>query len=113
MIPQATLITSCFRPPLSQVKIAALQQRFALWFYTTGLAFNKAAHPTLEAAMRVLTPSAGVLTRKQLGTSLLDTTYDNFRSKMMLSTRVALHVNNRCVNRYQRESCGELRSARQ
>ncbi|KAG3096742.1 hypothetical protein PI124_g15512 [Phytophthora idaei] len=56
------------------------------------MAFNKAAHHTLAAALRLLTLSDIVPTRQQLAGDLLNVWYDDFRSKMMLKI-----ANRRCA----------------
>jgi hypothetical protein len=80
-------ITTSFRPAISHVKVARFQRQFALWFYSTGMAFKKAAHPNLASALGELTPTAVVPSRKQLGTTLLDICYDEARSATMLKLR--------------------------
>ncbi|ETI56823.1 hypothetical protein F443_00785, partial [Phytophthora nicotianae P1569] len=81
------LITSAFRAALSPAKIREFQLRFALWFYTTGMAFKKVEHKTLATALQVLTPSAILPNRQQLATSLLDASYEDFRSRLMLKVK--------------------------
>ncbi|KAE8999723.1 hypothetical protein PF005_g19360 [Phytophthora fragariae] len=66
------VITSCFPRALSENKISEFQKLFALWFYSTGMAFHKVDHPTLTRALAVLTPAAVVPTRYQLTTPLLN-----------------------------------------
>ncbi|KAG3074027.1 hypothetical protein PI124_g14091 [Phytophthora idaei] len=51
------LITSVFRPAMTPAKVREFHKLFAMWLYSTGMAFNKAAHHTLAAALRLLTPS--------------------------------------------------------
>ncbi|RLN91956.1 hypothetical protein BBJ28_00018483 [Nothophytophthora sp. Chile5] len=79
---KTTLITTSFNPVLSAEAIEAFQQRFALWFYSTGMAFNKISHPSLTAALSLLHPGAVVPSRQQLATSLLDSCYENFKLKI-------------------------------
>ncbi|KAE9046492.1 hypothetical protein PR001_g4544 [Phytophthora rubi] len=67
--------------------VREFQLRFALWFYTTGMAFQKAEHNSLVDALRVLTPFTVVPNRHQLVTTLLDMCYDDLRSKLMLSAK--------------------------
>ncbi|KAG3194285.1 hypothetical protein PC128_g9498 [Phytophthora cactorum] len=78
------LVTSVFRPAMTPAKVCEFHKLFAMWFYSTGMAFNKAAHHTLAAALRLLTLSDIVPTRQQLAGDLLNVWYDDFRSKMML-----------------------------
>ncbi|KAG2853378.1 hypothetical protein PC113_g14218 [Phytophthora cactorum] len=51
------LITSVFRPTMTPAKVREFHKLFAMWFYSTGVAFNKAAHHTLAAVLLLLTPS--------------------------------------------------------
>ncbi|KAE9039058.1 hypothetical protein PR001_g7679 [Phytophthora rubi] len=69
---------------LAPAKVQEFQLRFALWFYTTDMAFQKAEHNSLVDALRVLTSSDIVPNRHQLATTLLDMCYDDLRSKLML-----------------------------
>ncbi|KAG2762133.1 hypothetical protein PC129_g936 [Phytophthora cactorum] len=77
---------------MTPAKIHEFHKLFAMWFYSTGMAFNKAAHHTLAAALRLLTPSDIVPTRQQLAGDLLNVCYDDFRSKMILKI-----ANRRCT----------------
>ncbi|KAE9038438.1 hypothetical protein PR003_g8736 [Phytophthora rubi] len=64
--------------------MAVFQHRFALWFYSTGMAFITTAYPILATALRELMPTDVVPTRKQLATTLLDTCYEEARYTTML-----------------------------
>ncbi|EGZ17490.1 hypothetical protein PHYSODRAFT_331461 [Phytophthora sojae] len=44
---------------------------FALWFYSTGMTFNKVNHATLVKAMAILNPGAVLPTPRELATTLL------------------------------------------
>ncbi|KAG2958916.1 hypothetical protein PC119_g26868 [Phytophthora cactorum] len=73
--PVSKTITACLPPALGPVKIAAFQRQFALWFYSTGMAFNKVNHATLVKDLVVLIPVPfyPVLpTTRELATTLLD-----------------------------------------
>ncbi|KAG6596103.1 uncharacterized protein IUM83_18617 [Phytophthora cinnamomi] len=80
--PRNQLIPSCFSPALSAEAIDTFQKGFALWFYSTGMAFNKISHPTLAAALSLLQPGSFVPTRQQLATSLLNSCYEDYRLRM-------------------------------
>ncbi|KAG2808377.1 hypothetical protein PC118_g17333 [Phytophthora cactorum] len=42
---------------MTPAKVREFHKLFAMWFYSTGVAFNKAAHHTLAAVLLLLTPS--------------------------------------------------------
>ncbi|ETN05818.1 hypothetical protein PPTG_13193 [Phytophthora nicotianae INRA-310] len=52
------------------------------------MAFKKVEHKTLARALKVLTPSTILPSRQQLATSLLDASYEDFRSRLMLKVKV-------------------------
>ncbi|KAG3236020.1 hypothetical protein PI124_g18958 [Phytophthora idaei] len=81
--PVSKTITACFPPALGPVKIAAFQRQFALWFYSTGMAFNKVNHATLVKALAVLNPGAVLPTARELATTLLDSSYGELKLVMV------------------------------
>ncbi|KAG3250668.1 hypothetical protein PI124_g4701 [Phytophthora idaei] len=58
-----------------------------MWLYSTGMAFNKAAHPALASAVQERTPTEVVPSRKQLATTLLNSCYYEARSANVLKLR--------------------------
>ncbi|KAE9036227.1 hypothetical protein PR001_g8943 [Phytophthora rubi] len=109
-------ITTCFRPAISPVKVAAFQRKFALWFYSTRMAFNKAAHHTLVAALGELTPTNVVPSRKQLASTLMKTCYEEARATVMhklrdrnctLVTDAWMDVNGKSVVNYSMDVNGK------
>lgn len=54
----------------------------ALWFYSTGMAFNKAAHPVFLQALQILHPGAAIPSSHQLLTTMLNASYSDFKVMM-------------------------------
>lgn len=55
-------IASSFPVALTAAQVTAFQKQFALWFYSTGMAFNKAVHPILLHALQMLHPGVVIPT---------------------------------------------------
>ncbi|KAG3102976.1 hypothetical protein PI125_g13986 [Phytophthora idaei] len=79
-------ITSCFPAALTPSNLTAFKKQFALWFYSTGMAFDKASHPTLLLALQILHPGVAIPSPYELATTLLNMCYSDF--KMMMSHKL-------------------------
>jgi hypothetical protein len=72
-----TKITDTFHRAVSVETTRAFKEKFALWVYSTGMAFYEVEHCSLAEALRVLNVGVVVPTRNELSNGLLDSYFDS------------------------------------
>lgn len=75
-------ITDSFSIVVDKATQSDFNKKFALWFYSTGMAFEKASHVSLKNALQFLSPGCEPPTPDALGTTLLDECYNDMRDKI-------------------------------